>query len=176
VPILKEGELNIISHSAEQTALLGVRLGTLLQAGDMICLSGDMGAGKTVFAGGIGRGWGAKQPITSPTFNLVHEHTRDADKQVLYHLDCYRLKNADEAERIGFDDILSGRGPVILEWPEQIMSALPRQHLWIELRILEPNRRNLVIEAHGARYQQLLNEYQGIGAQNTGSQSIPAKV
>jgi tRNA threonylcarbamoyladenosine biosynthesis protein TsaE len=161
VPILKEGELNIISHSAEQTERLGVRLGTLLQAGDVICLSGDMGAGKTVFASGIGKGWGAIDAITSPTFNLVHEHRRETDTQTLYHLDCYRLKSADEAETIALDDILSGRGPVILEWPEQIMAALPKQHLWIELRITEPTRRNVIVEAHGKRYEQLLSEFRG---------------
>src|SRR5258706_9835 len=92
VPILKEGQLDISSHSAEQTQRLGARLGSLLQVGDIICLSGDMGAGKTVFSAGIGRGWGAKTPLTSPTFNLVHDHTRDADSQHLYHLDCYRLE------------------------------------------------------------------------------------
>jgi tRNA threonylcarbamoyladenosine biosynthesis protein TsaE len=74
VPIFREGELDILSHSADQTERLGMRLGALLQAGDVICLSGDMGAGKTVFSVGIGKGWGALTPLTSPTFNIVHEH------------------------------------------------------------------------------------------------------
>lgn len=159
MPILREGQLDIISHSAEQTRRLGSRLGTLLQAGDVICLSGDMGAGKTVFAAGIGKGWGAQDAITSPTFNLVHEHTRGADTQRLYHLDCYRLKSPDDAESIGLDEILNGRGPVILEWPEHIESALPKQRLWIELRILEPTRRNFIFEGSGERYEKLLNQF-----------------
>jgi tRNA threonylcarbamoyladenosine biosynthesis protein TsaE len=159
VPILKEGQLDIISHSAEQTQRLGLRLGTLLRPGDVICLSGDMGAGKTVFAAGIGKGWGAKTPLTSPTFNLVHEHSREADSQRLFHLDCYRLESADEVDAIGFDDILNGPGPAIIEWPEHIIAALPRQRLWIELRILEPTRRNFIFEATGKRYEELIQNF-----------------
>ena len=159
--IFRVGELDIISHNTEQTRRLGVRLGTLLQAGDIICLSGDMGAGKTALAGGIGVGWGAKNPLTSPTFNLVHVHTRDKDGQQLYHLDCYRLSGAADAFTIDLDDILSGRGPVIIEWPEHIEDVLPRERLWIELRILEPTRRNFVFDAIGSRYQMLLEQFSG---------------
>jgi tRNA threonylcarbamoyladenosine biosynthesis protein TsaE len=161
VPILREGELDIISHSAEQTRRLGVRLGTLLQAGDVICLSGDLGAGKTAFAAGIGAGWGAREPLTSPTFNLVHEHERERDSERLFHLDCYRLTRPTDADSIGIDDVLSGRGAVIIEWPEHIDRVLPRERLWIELRILEPTRRNFLFEAVGARYDTLLEQFRG---------------
>lgn len=162
VPILREGELDIISHSAEQTVRLGARLGQLLQASDVLCLSGDMGAGKTVFSAGIGKGWGTKSPVTSPTFNLIHEHQRDKDKQRLFHLDCYRLEDLDAAESIGLDDILgSKRGPIIFEWPEHIEDILPTERLWIELRILEPTRRNFVFTATGPRYEELLRQFRG---------------
>ncbi len=159
MPILREGELDIISHSAEQTRRLGVRLGTLLQASDVICLSGDLGAGKTAFATGVGVGWGVKTPITSPTFTFVHEHERGEDKQILFHLDCYRLHGAANAETIGIDSILSGRGPVIIEWPEHIESVLPTERLWIELRVIEPTRRNFLFEAIGKRYETLLDQF-----------------
>jgi tRNA threonylcarbamoyladenosine biosynthesis protein TsaE len=159
VPIFREGELDIISHSAEQTERLGMRLGALLQAGDVICLSGDMGAGKTVFSGGIGKGWGALTPLTSPTFNIVHQHQRASDNLRLLHLDCYRLQTVADAESIGLDDILDGTGPVILEWPERIESVLPRQRLWIELRVLEPTRRNFILEASGKRSEELLQKF-----------------
>ncbi|MCS7071697.1 MAG: tRNA (adenosine(37)-N6)-threonylcarbamoyltransferase complex ATPase subunit type 1 TsaE, partial [Anaerolinea sp.] len=102
MPILKEGELDIISSSPEQTQRLGMRLGTLLRPGDLVCLSGDLGAGKTIFAAGIGLGWGAIPPLTSPTFNLVHIHTRRQDAQRLYHLDCYRLHGPEDIDSIGF--------------------------------------------------------------------------
>ncbi len=160
MPILREGELDIISHSVEQTQRLGSRLGALLEPGDVICLSGDMGAGKTMFAIGIGRGWGTKVPLTSPTYNLIHEHRRDKDNKRLYHLDCYRLESTDETEQIGLDDVLAGRGPVILEWPEHIEEVLPEKRLWIELRILEPTRRNFIFNATGERYEELLKAFQ----------------
>ncbi len=156
VPILKEGELDIISHTTEQTQRYGIRLGTLLQAGDVVCLSGDMGAGKTMLSAGIGRGWGALSPLTSPTFNLVHEHSRAKDKQRLYHMDCYRLSSEADVDNIGWDDIMSGRGPVIIEWPERILEALPKERLWIELRVLEPTRRNLLFEGNNARYREVI--------------------
>lgn len=162
MPILREGELDIISYNAEQTQRLGARLGTLLKPGDVICLSGDMGAGKTVFSAGIGSGWEALTPLTSPTYNIVHEHRRKRDKQTLYHMDCYRLQSEDDAEGVGMEEILSGNGPAVIEWPEKIESILPRQRLWVELRVLEPTRRNLVFEAIGKRYELLVQEFSGI--------------
>lgn len=161
VPILRDGELDIFSHSADQTRRLGIRLGELLQPGDVICLSGDLGAGKTAFASGIGAGWGATIPLTSPTYNLVHEHERARDAARLYHLDCYRLNGDDDAASLGLDDIFSGGGVVVIEWSEHIEAALPPERLWIELRIVEATRRNVVIEATGARYRRLLEAFRG---------------
>jgi tRNA threonylcarbamoyladenosine biosynthesis protein TsaE len=162
VPILKEGELDIITHSAEQTARLGTRLGTLLQAGDVICLSGDMGAGKTVFSAGLGRGWGSSTPMSSPTFNLVHQHARQKDDVLLYHLDCYRLKTEDDVESIGLEDILAAHACVVFEWPEAIEKYLPAERLWINLGIMEALRRNLVFRATGKRYEHLLSQFRGM--------------
>jgi len=159
VPILREGELDIISNSPDQTRRLGARLGKLLRPGDVICLSGDMGAGKTVFSSGIGEGWGADTPLTSPTYNLVHEHRRKADKQRLFHLDCYRLHGIEEVDTIGLDDILDGEGIVIFEWAERIEDALPDQYLWIDFRVTEVSRRSFFIEAEGERYESMVNEY-----------------
>jgi tRNA threonylcarbamoyladenosine biosynthesis protein TsaE len=159
VPIFKEGQLDIISHSIEQTQRLGARLGALLQAGDVMCLSGDMGAGKTVFAAGVGKGWEATTPLTSPTYNLVHVHTRRTDSQRLYHLDCYRLEGPSDGDAIGLDDILSGGGPVVLEWPEHILSVLPPQRLWVEIRVLETTRRNFILEGTGKRYEELISQF-----------------
>jgi tRNA threonylcarbamoyladenosine biosynthesis protein TsaE len=159
VPILRDGELDIISNSAEQTQRLGAALGSLLQAGDVVCLSGDMGAGKTVFSAGIGQGWGSIHPLTSPTFNLVHEHRRETDSLRLYHLDCYRLNGLEDVESIGLDDILNGRSVVVMEWPERILNTLPQRRLWIQLRILEANRRNLIFEGDGDRYRQLIERF-----------------
>lgn len=159
MPILREGELDIISRSAEQTGRLGMRLGKLLRPGHIICLSGDLGAGKTVFSAGIGRGWGAKQALTSPTYNLVHQHTREQDDAILYHLDCYRLQSADEADTIGFDEMLERDGIIVIEWAERIREVLPESHLWIELRVVEETRRNFVLDSVGKPYQQLVEDF-----------------
>jgi tRNA threonylcarbamoyladenosine biosynthesis protein TsaE len=161
VPIIRDEQLDIISYSADQTMRLGARLGALLLPGDVICLSGDMGAGKTVFASGIGKGWGASTPLTSPTFNLVHVHRRKKDTTKLYHLDCYRLSSVMDAESIDLDDILSGKSIALFEWPEHIRDNLPAQRLWIEFRISEPTRRNFVFEGIGERYETLITQFRG---------------
>lgn len=147
--------IEFTSHSVDQTMQLGQQIGTLLQAGDVICLSGDLGAGKTALTRGIGKGWGAQESITSPTFTLIHEHRRAADEQILYHVDCYRLSDASDAWGIGLDDMLHGENPVVLEWPENIQSALPVDRLWIALVYVDETQRQLTITATGARYQPL---------------------
>ncbi|NLX11994.1 MAG: tRNA (adenosine(37)-N6)-threonylcarbamoyltransferase complex ATPase subunit type 1 TsaE, partial [Chloroflexi bacterium] len=95
--------MQLTSHSVEQTLHLGRALGELLRPGDLICLAGDLGAGKTALTRGIGAGWGAREAVTSPTFTLIHEHRRPQDDQVLYHVDCYRLHGAEDAWNIGLD-------------------------------------------------------------------------
>lgn len=159
MPILRDGELDIISHSPDQTRRFGIRLGKLLRPGDVICLSGDMGAGKTVFSAGIGEGWGSKNRVTSPTYTLVHEHKREQDNTTLYHLDCYRMQNENEVDTIGFDEIMDSNGVVLIEWAERIESALPENYLWIELLPVEDLRRNFVLEAHGDHYQKLVDDF-----------------
>ncbi|MEO1644797.1 MAG: tRNA (adenosine(37)-N6)-threonylcarbamoyltransferase complex ATPase subunit type 1 TsaE [Chloroflexota bacterium] len=162
MPILREGELDIISHSPEQTKRLGYRLGKLLQPGDVICLSGDMGAGKTMFSAGIGLGWGTKNRVTSPTYNLVHQHTREADDTILYHLDCYRMQSIDEVDTIGFDDMIENDGVLVIEWAERITDALPEKHLWIELRVIEELRRSFILESNSDHYKKLVDAFRKI--------------
>ena len=160
--ILKAEGLDIISYGVEQTRRLGARLGALLQPGDIICLSGEMGAGKTVFAKGIGQGWGATTLLTSPTFNLVHTHRREKDPQRLYHLDCYRLTRASDSETIGLNDLLDERATLVLEWPENIEAVLPKERLWINLQVLEETRRNFIFEGCGERYIELIAQFKEV--------------
>ncbi len=161
MPILRQDEVDIISHSAEQTRRLGVRLGAFLNPGDVVCLSGDMGAGKTAFASGVGAGWGSLTGLHSPTYNLVHEHYRAADSTRLIHLDCYRLNDDHDAETLGLEDIFDGSAAVLIEWPERIQSHLPPERLWVELRVFEITRRNLLFVPKGKRYEQLLEAFRG---------------
>jgi tRNA threonylcarbamoyladenosine biosynthesis protein TsaE len=149
--------LDIVSHSATQTQRLGTRLGELAQPGDLFCLQGNLGAGKTCFVQGIGQGLNVAEAIHSPTFILANEH--HTGRLPLYHLDVYRMAGAGEAMGIGLDDYLYGDGVCVIEWAEKIKPALPNEFLWIEFRHVSENKRGIVMRAIGARYEQLLADF-----------------
>jgi tRNA threonylcarbamoyladenosine biosynthesis protein TsaE len=146
----------MISTSAETTRQWGVSLGGLLQPGDLVCLQGDLGAGKTTFVQGVAAGWGAFDEVSSPTFVLVNLYRR-ADGGQLFHLDSYRIESAAEAEELDLDVMLS-QGPLLIEWADRIRKILPAERLWLAFEYLDENRRKLQIEATGARYQQLFSD------------------
>lgn len=135
---------------------MGAALGARLGQGEVICLEGDLGAGKTAFVRGMGRGWGALERVTSPTFTLVHEHRRTRDEQVLYHVDCYRLEHVADAWTLGLDEMLHSTDNVVLEWPERVVTLLPQERLWIAFEIVDDTRRILRVSATGARYAHLV--------------------
>lgn len=161
MPILKSTDLAFTSNSAEQTVRLGVRLGQLLAKGDVICLSGDLGAGKTAFAAGVGKGWGTSDLVNSPTFVFVHEYRRPGESVRLFHVDCYRLGGEEDAESIGVEEILAGDDIVMIEWPERIDSFLPTERLWVQMDLLDAGgtKRQLTFRASGARYETLLDAF-----------------
>ena len=156
-PILNERSLDFISHSEAQTRRLGARLGELLQGGDVICLVGELGAGKTCLVQGIGQGLGIEGPITSPSFTLINEY-RQA-RLPFYHIDLYRIGEAKEALSLGLEEYFSGEGVCVVEWADRAPDALPAEHLWIELRHLEETKRSLLMKAVGQRYERLLQEF-----------------
>lgn len=162
-PIFEESAFDFISHSVEQTQRLGAKLGVLLQAGDVICLSGELGAGKTQMTVGIAAGWGAREPVNSPTFVMVHPHTRRADQARLYHIDCYRMRGVEDLHTFGWDDMLDEGGTLVIEWPERIEAALPADRLWITLSHLDDEgaerRRYLYFKAAGERHKALLDAF-----------------
>ena len=170
--ILHQTNFHQMSAEAKRTEDLGAMLGSLLRPGDIVCLSGDLGAGKTVFSRGIGAGWGATIPLSSPTYNLVHEHQRAGDGVRLYHLDCYRISRAAEAATLGIDDILDGLGILICEWPERILDILPNDHLWIDIEVKADNGRDLYFGARGERHGALVDSLRNLvvaGQPNTSS-------
>jgi len=144
------------SRSVEETEGLGRALGALLQVGDVIALSGPLGAGKTALTRGIGAGWGAREPVTSPTFTLIHEHRRAGRGPMLYHVDCYRLGGAADAATIGLEDLLHGADIVVLEWPEHVDAVLPADRLALTLHDAGGTQRRIEAHAVGARYADLL--------------------
>jgi tRNA threonylcarbamoyladenosine biosynthesis protein TsaE len=156
VPILREGQLDIISTSPAQTERLGWRLGQMLATGDIICLAGDLGAGKTVIARGIAEGWGATTPVTSPTYNLVHQHTRPTDDAALYHIDCYRLSGASDLASTGWSDIVDSAGLLVIEWPERIQAEIPPGHIWVDLTVIDESRRGLLLSGTDAHHRDLV--------------------
>ena len=158
MPILDKRSLDFVSHSPEQTVRFGVRLGERLQPGDVLCLSGDLGAGKTTLATGLARGWGALDQVTSPTFVIVNEYRR-ADGLRLFHLDGYRLNSSAEALALGFDDLLNTDGILLIEWPERFAEVLPPDHLRVTLRWIDDHKRNIRMEAHGERNILLLQDF-----------------
>src|SRR5689334_22512726 len=116
MPVLSATAFDFLSHGPEQTWRLGMRLGALLKPGDVICLQGELGAGKTTFVQGLAQGWGSLDAVSSPTFILVNLH-RKPDGGQLFHFDTYRLESAPEAEELDIDTMLS-QGPLVIEWPE----------------------------------------------------------
>ncbi len=157
--ILDERTLDFFSASPEQTERLGVRLGELLQLGDCICLTGELGTGKTTLARGVARGWGSAVRVTSPTFTLVNEYPRLRDGAVLYHVDSYRLSGEGDLVTAGLEDVLDCAGAVMIEWPERLEALLPEDRLWISLRYIHETRRGLRMTAGGERSLALLGGF-----------------
>ena len=158
MPILDEHSLDFWSHSPEQTTRFGARLGELLRPGDLLTISGELGAGKTTFVGGVGRGWGSADQVTSPTFVLVNDYRRPGG-QHLWHLDCYRVNSGAEALAFGFDDLLASGEVMVVEWPERIEAVLPPERLRLALRWVDETRRGLRLDAAGPRPQELLEQF-----------------
>ena len=151
MPILDPHSLEIISRSAEQTRRVGMRLGTLLQPGDLIGLVGDLGSGKTTLVQGIAAGWGSLDPVSSPTFVLVNVYRRPDGLQ-LFHLDAYRLSGPAEAIDLDLDSMLD-QGPMLVEWAERVQEALPPDGLWVHLNYVSENQRDMIFTARGAALQ-----------------------
>jgi tRNA threonylcarbamoyladenosine biosynthesis protein TsaE len=156
MPILKPNAVEVISRSPEQTRRVGMRLGHRLQPGDVVCLIGDLGSGKTTFVQGVNAGWGSFDAVSSPTFVLINVYRRAGGAR-LYHLDAYRLSNAQEAQDLDLEMILS-HGPVVIEWADRILPALPSDYLQVRMKLIEEMQRDLVITATGGRGAQLLAE------------------
>ena len=153
--------MDFFSRSPEQTRRVGRRLGEVLETGDVICLQGDLGAGKTTFVQGIAQGWGSVDSVSSPTFILVNVYRR-ADQSMrgstlplLFHMDAYRLDSAPEAEELDLDSMLA-QGALLIEWPERMNGLIPKEHLWVNLEHIDDEEREMKFKASGKRYDELL--------------------
>lgn len=153
----------IRSASLDETQRLGMLLGTLVRAGDVILLDGDLGAGKTAFTQGIGVGLGIGATINSPTFTILKEYQ---GRLPLYHFDLYRIDDPDEIAALGFDEYFDGDGVCVVEWAErgEISGAAPLSYWpgrWLRVRFVRvsPDERMLELSAVGERGRVLLAEF-----------------
>lgn len=120
------------SNSAKDTFAFGQKLGREAVPGEIICLDGDLGVGKTVFTQGFAAGLGIDDYVNSPTFNIVKEY--EGGRLPLYHFDVYRIGDPSEMEEIGYEDYIYGQGVSIIEWPGQIEELLPKEARWVRIR------------------------------------------
>lgn len=143
--------MEFIVNNVEQTTELGVQIGKLANPGDIICLTGDLGAGKTHLSKGIAEGLGITDHITSPTFTIVNEYD---GRLKLYHFDVYRVNDPDEISAIGFDEYIFSDGVSIIEWANYIEELIPEEHISINITKApeDINSRKIVIEGYGDRY------------------------
>lgn len=117
----------------------------------VICLEGDLGSGKTIFTKGFARSMEIKEPVTSPTFNIIKEYT--TGEMPLYHMDLYRLDG--NVEEIGIEDYFKKGGICIIEWADMIKDYLPRNYLKIKFKIVDENTRIITLEPNGSKYEEL---------------------
>jgi tRNA threonylcarbamoyladenosine biosynthesis protein TsaE len=122
--------------SVDETRALGDAVGRLLEPGDVVALSGDLGAGKTAFVQGAARGLGVDEPVVSPTFTLVREYRGAVP---VHHLDIYRLDRVQDVLDLGLDDMLEDGAVVFVEWGDAIEGLLPQDHLSVRMTMPEPN-------------------------------------
>ena len=155
MPILDSHTVDFFSRSPEQTRRIGMRVGGALQTGDVLCLQGDLGAGKTTFVQGLAQGWGSVDSVSSPTFILVNVYRR-ADQSQLFHMDAYRLDSTPEAAELDLDSMLA-EGALVIEWPERMAGLIPTERLWVKFEHVDDEEREMKFKASGKRYDELLN-------------------
>ena len=146
--------MDFIVNNIEETTSLGYKLGKLLNPGDVICLTGELGTGKTHITKGIAKGLGINDTITSPTFTIVNEY--DSGRLKLNHFDVYRVSDSDEVYAIGFDDYIFSDAVSIIEWANYIEDILPPSYLHINISknlSKGENYRKISIIPYGERYE-----------------------
>ena len=146
-----EMEYKIICNDEYETIELAQNFESEKFENMIICLDGELGSGKTVFTKGIAHALGIEENITSPTFTIIKEY--DSGEMPLYHMDVYRLDG--NTEGVGIEEYYNKGGIVIIEWAKTIKDILPEERLEIKIKVIDENRRMLVITPHGQEYEEL---------------------
>jgi tRNA threonylcarbamoyladenosine biosynthesis protein TsaE len=147
--------LTLETHSPAQTRRLGERLARLLRPGDVVLLQGELGAGKTCLAQGIGRGLRVAEPVKSSSFVLVNEYN---GRLKVHHADLFRLEAGEVADLALAENAADGL--LLVEWPDRAPDELPQEHLEVRFTLLDEKSRRLELRAHGRRYETLLTEFE----------------
>jgi tRNA threonylcarbamoyladenosine biosynthesis protein TsaE len=151
--------LQVVSQNSLDTETLGEHVGRLLEAGDIVCLYGELGSGKTVLTKGLARGLGVtpERAVRSPSFVLMQRYQ---GRVPVYHADLYRLEGPTDIEDIGLREFLGGDGVAVIEWADKLEASLPMERLEIALAHQTEETRLITITPRGARYRQLLERWQ----------------
>ncbi|MCL6583616.1 MAG: tRNA (adenosine(37)-N6)-threonylcarbamoyltransferase complex ATPase subunit type 1 TsaE [bacterium] len=153
--------LILFSLSPEETHYLGRVLGESLSCGQLVALSGHLGAGKTCLIQGIMRGLGVQDRyLTSPTFTLINEY--QGRLLPVYHFDVYRLTSPQELEELGYEEYFFGQGVTLVEWADKIKELLPEDHLGVVLEQIGIDTRRLLFTAQGENSRRLLGRFRGL--------------
>lgn len=148
--------MEIICKTGDETEKIGYVLGKHAISGDVFCLSGDLGAGKTLLCRGVARAQGVSAvDVTSPTFTLMNMY--QGRKLEVRHFDLYRLNSPEELTDIGFYEYAGGEGITLIEWADLFTSELPEEYLQISITLI-PEGRKITLRALGLRYEKLLEE------------------
>ena len=145
----------IESNSREETYKVGIQLGKDAVSGQVYCIYGDLGVGKTIISQGVAAGLGITEVVNSPTFTIVKEY--DEGRLPLYHFDVYRIGCSEEMYDIGFDEYINGEGVCIIEWANIIEDILPDDYLKIELKYKDMGREMTLIP-YGEEYEKIVEE------------------
>jgi len=146
--------MQIISHSPKETLKLGKSIARFLNSGDIICLIGELGSGKTVLTKGIAQGLGIdKSKVTSSSFILIREHLNG--RLPLYHFDLYRLDEIKSISLLGIEEYIYGDGVTIIEWAQRLKSLIPKECLMIKLLYLPGSKRKIKFSSKGVGYKKI---------------------
>jgi tRNA threonylcarbamoyladenosine biosynthesis protein TsaE len=151
--------IELVTRVPNETREAGAALAELLVPGDVVSLTGDLGAGKTALVQGAARALGVEEPVVSPTFVLVREYRGDVP---VFHIDVYRLDRVQEVLDLGFEDYLDPSGVVFIEWGDAIEALLPETYLRIELKAGQDDVRQLFLVGHGGRWAGRWERLEGV--------------